>query len=290
MLKIQYASNFFLHKYQTWQQAKHLLTVGAANNLALLGNIGIPQHPNTKNFLLWCADNWESVYYVPGMIELQNKPRFNDNINYILPRNIFLADQMEIALPHHIYLICTPLFSNYGKYIHQIPQWNELEQELMAKRTPKQIQSWHEEDIEFLIERLRTHHTSFGKFRKIILLTHQVPDKQLISNLNCARDLFLYDGSISHLFTENVICSLSGAGGKTTNGLIGRHRTFCAVNAAFQNSLMVPNAAYRSDMVVKFILNDPPTPEWRPSFVKWSKFLSKPELGIATANANPILL
>jgi len=286
-LRIQYASNLFVHKNDSWKQAQAKVKVGAADHLALLGNIGIPQNYKTQDFVRWCADNWKEVYCVPGAVELQ----YNDRLNglYNLPKNVYLLDQTEIELPSGFHLIGAPLWSAWAKNIGHITNWSESERYMMANKSPGQIRYWHEEDIEFLADRLRYHTASYGSLRRIILLTHHVPNSLFLKSSFCKRDLFLYDGNMSHLFTSNTVGCLSGAGGMSITGFIGNQKTFCGVNAAYTGPDMVPNPMYRPDMTASFSGEVPTEAEYKASFVNWSKYLPKPELGIAAENANPIL-
>lgn len=288
-LSIQYASNLFVHRNESWKQATSLLKKGSAPHLALLGNIGIPQNPKTKDFLRWCSDNWSTVFCVPGVVELQEKKNLY-NLFSNIPPNVYLVDQTEIAFPHNFYILGAPLWSNYAQQIAGITNWSEEEKYMMGNKHPGHIRYWHEEDIEFLVERLRCHQAIYGRLDKLIFLTHHLPDRRMIANLSCARKLYLYDGSISHLFTENVVGCLSGAGGGSVTGALGSYKTFCGVNAAFVGESMIPNSEYRSDMTASFSNDNPYTPDGRHrAFVKWADFLPKPELGIATSNAHPIL-
>jgi hypothetical protein len=287
-LRIQYASNLFVHKNESWKQAQYTLKVGAAENLALLGNIGTPQNQKTKDFLRWCSDNWKSVYCVPGPIELQDKDRLNGL--HTLPSNVHLLDQNEVEVSDGFHIIGVPIWSAYAKEIGQISSWNEREQYLMANKSPGQIRYWHEEDVEFLAERLRYHSASFGALRKLILLTHHLPSSYFLKSPTNERDVYLFDGNIAHLFTNNTAGCLSGAGGFSTSGFLGSSKTFCGVNAAFTGPDMVPNPLYRREMIASFDSSIPPSFECKPAVVNWSAYLPKPELGIATSNANPILL
>lgn len=288
VLRIQYASNLFVHKNESLKQGQSALKVGAAENLALLGNIGHPQNQKTKDFLRWCSDNWKAVYCVPGPVELQDKDRLNGL--HTLPSNVHLLDQTELELSDGFHLIGVPIWSAYAKEIGQISSWSEKEQYLMANKSPGQIRYWHEEDIEFLAGRLRYHSISFGSLRKLILLTHHLPSSELVKNSSRGRDVYLYDGNIAHLFTKNTVGCLSGAGGAGATGILGPGKTFCGVNPAFSGPDMVPNPLYRRDMTATFDSSVPPEFETTPTVVNWSVYLPKPELGIATSNANPILL
>lgn len=284
---IQYASNLFVHKNDSWKHAQRKLKIGAANNLALLGNIGVPTNAKTKEFLRWCSDNWKSVYCIPGAVELQEKDRLNGL--HTLPSNVYLLDQTEVEVPEGFHLLGTPVWSAYAKEIAQYTQWNESELYMMAQKSPGQIRYWHEEDIEFLVDRYRYHSTSYGSLHKLILLTHHLPTSIFLRKGFSEREKYLYDGNISHLFTNNTVGCLSGAGGHSATGFLGPQKTFCGVNAAFVGPDMVPNPMYRPDMTASFDSSNSLPLDYTPSFVDWSAYLPKPELGIATSNANSIL-
>jgi hypothetical protein len=225
---------------------------------------------------------------VPGAVELQYK----DNLKglYSLPKNVYLMDQSEVEIEEGFHLLGAPMWSAWAKNIAETTTWNDTERFMMANKSPGHIRYWHEEDIEFLADRLRYHSASFGSLRKLVLLTHHLPSSLFLKSTYCKRDLFLYDGNFSHLFTKNTVGCLSGAGGNSMSGFVGSQKTFCGVNAAFLGPDMVPNSTYRPDMTASFSASDPPVAEYKPSFVKWSDYLPKPELGIAIPNANPILL
>jgi hypothetical protein len=69
--RIQFASNLNVHKLKNF---KGLLNP-VAPNLALLGNIGYPESPLTKDFLKFCDTNYERVFWVPGFVELSSNKK-----------------------------------------------------------------------------------------------------------------------------------------------------------------------------------------------------------------------
>ena len=73
VLRIQYASNLHVYKRPLAENQKLLNPV--APNLALLGDIGQADCKRTTDFLRWCADTYEQVYWVPGYTELANEKR-----------------------------------------------------------------------------------------------------------------------------------------------------------------------------------------------------------------------
>lgn len=288
---VQYASNLFVHRNQSWKQAQKLLTVGKAPNLALLGNIGNPNSEKTKDFVRWCADNWDHVYCVPGPTELSNEERLNGLFKKI-PKNISIMDHVEKQANENLILLGAPLWSGYGSEMKKITEWSESERFFMANRSPREIQYWHEEDIEFLVERIRYSTANYGPLQKIILLTHTVPTRHFLpSSVENERSTMLFDGNIGHLLIDNVIGCLSGAGGGSVTGNAGISRAFCGVNAAFTGPSMVPNRQYRPDMTASFDIQPypfAPAPMPPPSMrLRLSGLFPIPRL--AVGYANPVL-
>ena len=61
--RLQYASNFHLHLHE--KPLFPLFVKPAAKYLALLGNIGTPEHPHFANFFTWAASRWDTIVYSP---------------------------------------------------------------------------------------------------------------------------------------------------------------------------------------------------------------------------------
>lgn len=289
---IQYASNLFLHKNDSWKQAKALLTLRKAPNLALLGNIGNPTSEKTKDFVRWCSDNWNHVYCVPGPVELQSESRLNGLFTNI-PANVSIMDHSEKHVNQNLLILGCPLWSGHGEAMGEISKWSENQQFFMAYRKPHELKYWHDEDVEFLRNGIQYSSANYGASQKIILLTHNVPHRNFLpSSIETERNVMLYDGDIHHLFSKQVIGCLSGAGGGSVTGNLGPYRAFCGVNAAFLGPSMIPNKMYRPDMTASFSLDDSPwTPKPEPvggSFqVRFSGLFPIPQL--AVRYANPVL-
>lgn len=68
-MRIQFVSDLHL-ELRPKETYETLLEDGIAPALALLGDIATPDHPNLKAFLEWCSERWETIFYVPGVVEL----------------------------------------------------------------------------------------------------------------------------------------------------------------------------------------------------------------------------
>ena len=69
--RLQYASNLNVNRLLL-SQGKQLLKP-VAPNLALLGDIGLPNCKKTSEFFAWCNDQYENVYWVPGFLEMADQ-------------------------------------------------------------------------------------------------------------------------------------------------------------------------------------------------------------------------
>ena len=70
IFRIQFASNLNVHKNSFNDSIKQLDP--CASSLALLGDIGLPFCEKTKDFMKWCDNTYEKVYWVPGYLELSD--------------------------------------------------------------------------------------------------------------------------------------------------------------------------------------------------------------------------
>lgn len=287
---IQYASNLFVHQNNSWKQAQNLLTVRKAPNLALLGNIGNTQSHKTKDFIRWCSDNWDQVYCIPGPCELRDNNHLFGLFKKI-PKNVTILDQTTHKPDSRLLVLGCPLWSGYGDKLQQL-NLSESEQFFLAFKNTNTIKNWHEDDIVFLRDQIRSSDSSYGPSQKILLFTHNAPNKNFVGNLagEHYRQVLLHDGNIQNLFGPNVLGCLSGAGGASITGFHGRYNAFCGVNAAFQGPNMVPNKHYRPDMTASFPLDTtPPTIEESLVTNKVSFFDILPRPQLAVSYAYPVL-
>ena len=276
MFRIQYASNLFVHQNYTWKQGMKWLTPGKVENLALLGNIGNPASQKTKDFIRWCSENWKQVYCVPGPLELQNRDSLNGLFNYI-PKNVHILDTAEYQNGDFVLMGC-PVWSKYGERLGALSSLSDNDKYFMANKTPKQIQYYHDEDLEWIHERFKYHqifHTYNDKC--IILLTHWLPSKVLLGHKrNTERDILLHVGGLEKHFNANTLACLSGAGGNSVVEYLGNTinpKVFCGVNAAFLGPHMVPNSRYNPLKYAEFPMKKTPVVPQPQNFNQTEKFL-----------------
>ena len=71
VFRMQFASNLNVHK-NTFDNSIRQLNP-CASSLALLGDIGLPFCEKTRDFMKWCDNTYEKVYWVPGYLELSDQ-------------------------------------------------------------------------------------------------------------------------------------------------------------------------------------------------------------------------
>lgn len=67
VFRLQYVSNLRLPHIN--QGFKHFTLPIVAPNLALLGNIGTPDCPKTKDFFQWADEHYQQIFWIPGGLE-----------------------------------------------------------------------------------------------------------------------------------------------------------------------------------------------------------------------------
>ena len=65
--RLQYVSNLCLPIMKL--SSKPFTLPVAAPTLALLGNVGLPECPRTKDFFQWADESYEQVFWIPGSLE-----------------------------------------------------------------------------------------------------------------------------------------------------------------------------------------------------------------------------
>ena len=188
--RLQYTSNLFvdLHK-RTFDQ---MVKPGCAQ-LALLGNIGRPEHGKTYHFLKYCSKNWDNVYWIPGPHELTNTPsgraNFNEKISnaFSLSRmfpNVMLMDNKEAVFhKQRVVLVGSPLWSHLRLPPRGQPEFSTIFTSVdeggpipLCHHIRNQL---HKQDNQFLIER-SFFWTIVHPDVNIIHLTHTLPSPRLL--------------------------------------------------------------------------------------------------------------
>jgi len=73
--RVQHASSLYVDSFEKCAAAHFIKP--AAPILVLNGNIGGPQNYQTKAFIEHCSKYWDTIFYVPGPLELKNNSAHN---------------------------------------------------------------------------------------------------------------------------------------------------------------------------------------------------------------------
>jgi len=133
IFRIQFASNLRVHKLPVKQSCQLLAPV--AQNLALLGDIGLPKCNKTRDFLKWCESTYENIYWVPGYLELsdseEKKHTWQERLHscyesieiWNLKKTLLCSQQSIYIREPRLQLLFTPLWnqmSNNPIYVNSV--------------------------------------------------------------------------------------------------------------------------------------------------------------------------
>jgi len=122
--RIQFASNLNVHT-KTFRESIMQLDP-CAPSLALLGDIGLPDCDKTRDFMKWCDTTYETVYWVPGYVELSDihdkkhtwidrYGECNESIHKWNLKNTFLCYKTYVQRDD-LQVLLTPVFYESDKY------------------------------------------------------------------------------------------------------------------------------------------------------------------------------
>jgi hypothetical protein len=97
--RVQHTSSLYVDSFEKCAAAHFLRPV--APILVLNGNIGGPQNYQTKAFIEHCSKYWDTVFYVPGPLELKNNAEHNMEVMNALAdkyRNVHVMADNTIHL------------------------------------------------------------------------------------------------------------------------------------------------------------------------------------------------
>ena len=246
--RLQYTSNLFvdLHKHSFTK-----LLQPAASHLALTGNIGRPEHPNTFHFLSYCSKHWDSVFWVPGPHELTNTTTgcatYKEKTMYAYQlckhfKNIRLMNSNEAVFREsNVVLLGTPLWSPLLLPPKGQPEferiYTSMDEAGPIPLTYELRNQWWKSDKLFLYER-SLFWTIVYPDVNLIYLTHTIPTSRLLTYpvTETAMNRLPLDCYQANPET-NVRAWIGGASGSTQTTRIGTEldtQMVAAVNSAYE--------------------------------------------------------
>ena len=284
--RIQYAGNLGVDSHKIPFQK---LLSPEVDNLALLGNIGRPDHSRTKDFLQYCAEEWKKTYWILGPHELSNtkdsKDSFYKKIEYCQNAVAITEGKVVVLLQSEIPIYDSPitilgmsLWSSFHTTHNDHPEMKQIFCKASKPCAPEKYREWFLEDLLFYKEKVRSEDT-------FVVLSHHLPSFNLVSrslNPETYERITMDANNLQRHFRPNVVGWLSGATGSCSSGNFGKtpgQQTFCAVNSCFEYPFldgMKPNLGYRNDMYYEIDL----TKKNRPKMGGMSLIPSNLSLGV----------
>jgi hypothetical protein len=122
-MRIQIASDLHLEE-RPKATFRELLEPSVAPILALLGDIAPLNHPNLRPFLEWCSENWETVLWIPGCVELLGPGSGNERMD-VPDLDVPIQRMKYIAEPYWNITVLDHegMVSSDGVYIFGLPFW-----------------------------------------------------------------------------------------------------------------------------------------------------------------------
>ena len=301
--RLQYASNLFVDlTKQPFQQ----LVKPAAPTLALLGNIGRPEHPKTYHFLNYCSKNWDSVLWIPGPHDLSNtregRATFQEKLlnTHALSKQfsrVFIMDNKEqIFHNNRVVLLGTPLWTHLTLPPKGQPEFEQIYtsvDEAGAIPLCHHVRNhWHKEDMQFLHER-SLFWTIVNPAAQLVYLTHTLPSSLLLQAPVGEAQWGRLRMDMMHPGIERPLRAwLGGATGSTRTANIGTHpgdQVQCGVNSLHEYPFNGPSQKKDYDPMRVLELEDesPPgiSPLYLPQLILPSLLSSllKPKVSLAYA-------
>lgn len=146
-------------------------------NIAICGDVGLPEHDNWKETMSFFSNNYENVFFVPGNHEYNCSPLYSDEKvkkwdSYMLNvlskyKNIHFMQEKIFNLSSATLIMGCTLWSRLLKKLDK-----DTDSKIFRKHITRHNEE-HDRQVKFIKENTQNN-------QKIIVLTHYVPTKKLI--------------------------------------------------------------------------------------------------------------
>ncbi len=197
ILRIQYASNLNVHT-KTLKEAKALLKP-IASDLALLGDIGQAKCTKTLDFIKWCSDTYERVYWAPGYTELagertwfQQSDAIQEDLHKANLTNVCFGSKRNVYLSYPSVQVLMGTLWSLNKPLHGIQTVDNKGNKVPL--TPEDVKTCCESDMDWYLIKTSKSHVP------VIWMSYTTP--------------FMTLGALNHpsvLAHPKLLCSLMGS-------------------------------------------------------------------------------
>jgi len=147
MVKIQYISDIHLEHYKNNKVFLKIKKIPECENICVLGDIGYPISKIYQDFMNYCSNNWQNVFWVMGNHEYYSNSKktmleIEEYVKQVLPKNVYfmnnncfylnkhtnnvILDKNSIDKENYIKIIGSTLWSNIDD--NTAMQFNDYEQ------------------------------------------------------------------------------------------------------------------------------------------------------------------
>jgi hypothetical protein len=239
-LRIQFVGNLFVDL--SHEHFSKFVRPNRSLYLALLGNIGSPFSQRTHEFLDYCTQRWDRVFWIAGPHELGHFPNtqphrtFRDNMDCMESKsekwkNLSILNQTAVRI-NGLQLLGTTLWTPVNPYRVE-DKYKQPEFTLIRKATsavsPVDLSDWHAEDVEFIRDKLNYDIPT-------VVLSHHLPHPSLLSptlSIQSWKRNGLEATNLSSLLKDPCKLWLSGASGGSAFALFPQS-TVAMVNSLYE--------------------------------------------------------
>lgn len=195
--------------------------------LALCGDIGYPHKQTFKDFISYCSNNWEQVFYITGNHDYYNKlytnwkykePYSMEEIELYIDKlfkeysNVHFLQKQSFEISNYILLGCT-LWShidikNYSEAKSSLNDFNYICKD-DHQYTINDYVELHKDHSLWLLNELKKYENTN---KKIIVLTHHLPSEILIDikYISNPINFLFYTELTEHLNSKMLIAWICG--------------------------------------------------------------------------------
>jgi len=238
--RIQFVGNLFVdHSHEHFSK---FVRPNHSSYLALLGNIGSPFRQRTHEFLDYCTQRWDRVFWIAGPHELGHlsnplsHPSFRNNMDCMEEaatkwKNLCVLNQSGVNLDG-LQILGTTLWTPVSPYRvegkYKQPEFT-LIRKALSPITPMDLSDWHTEDIQFLEDKLQTEYPT-------VVLTNHLPHPSLLSpalSIPTWKRNGLEATNLSYLLKDPCKLWLSGSSGGSAFAVFS-NQTLSMVNSLYE--------------------------------------------------------
>lgn len=109
MVKFQYISDLHLEHHKNNNVFSQIKKLPDCENICILGDIGYTHSQIYQDFMMYCSNNWQNVFWIMGNHCYHNKPKtdiktmseIEEYVKQICPKNVYLMNNIVLYIDKH---------------------------------------------------------------------------------------------------------------------------------------------------------------------------------------------